>query len=142
MRHLRSVNKYFWKYKTRLLLGFVFIVLSNYFRILTPQISGYVVDKVEHSISQHTGNKNVQEKSRTAKYDVLVVELINTIEAANTSFGENVILCGITLLVLAILSGLFMFLMRQTIIVMSRHIEFDQKNEIFKHYQQLDTNFY
>ncbi|MDE3142718.1 MAG: ABC transporter ATP-binding protein, partial [Bacteroidota bacterium] len=70
------------------------------------------------------------------------VELINTIEAANTSFGENVILCGITLLVLAVLSGLFMFLMRQTIIVMSRHIEFDQKNEIFKHYQQLDTNFY
>ncbi|OIR00642.1 putative multidrug resistance ABC transporter ATP-binding/permease protein YheI [mine drainage metagenome] len=142
MRHLRSVNKYFWKYKTRLLLGFVFIILSNYFRILTPQISGYVVDKVEHSISQHTGNKNVQETKRTAKYDVLVVELINTIESANTSFGENVILCGITLLVLAVLSGLFMFLMRQTIIVMSRHIEFDQKNEIFEHYQKLDTNFY
>ncbi len=142
MRHLKSVNKYFWKYKTRLLLGFVFIVLSNYFRILTPQISGYVVDKVEHSISQHTGNQNIQEKTRTAKYDMLVVQLINTIESANTSFGQNVILCGITLLVLAMLSGLFMFLMRQTIIVMSRHIEFDQKNEVFKHYQQLDTNFY
>jgi len=142
MRHLKSVNKYFWKYKTRLLLGFVFIILSNYFRILTPQISGYVVDKVEHSISEHTGNKNIQQKDRKAKYDVLVVQFINKIESSNTSFGENVILCGITLLILALIGGFFMFLMRQTIIVMSRHIEFDQKNEIFKHYQQLDTNFY
>ena len=49
---------------------------------------------------------------------------------------------GITLLVLAIIGGIFMFLMRQTIIVMSRHIEFDQKNEIYQHYQQLDTAFY
>jgi len=142
MRHLQSINKYFWKYRTRLFLGFLFIILSNYFRILTPQISGYVVDKVEHSISEHTGNKNVQVKDRKAKYNVLVVQFINTIESANTSFGENVILCGITLLLLALLSGFFMFLMRQTIIVMSRHIEFDQKNEVFKHYQKLDTNFY
>lgn len=142
MRHLKSVNKYFWKYRTLLLLGFAFIILSNYFRILTPQISGYVVDKVEHSISQHTGNKNIQEKNRITKYDVLVVQFINRIESAKTSFGENVILCGITLLVLALLGGFFMFLMRQTIIVMSRHIEFDQKNEIFQHYQKLDTNFY
>ena len=142
MLHLKSVNKYFWKYRTRLLLGFVFIILSNYFRILTPQISGYVVDKVEHSISEHTGNTNIQQKDRKAKYDVLVVQFINTIESSNTSFGENVILCGITLLILALIGGFFMFLMRQTIIVMSRHIEFDQKNEVFKHYQQLDTNFY
>ena len=142
MLHLKSVNKYFWKYRTRLLLGFVFIILSNYFRILTPQISGYVVDKVEHSISEHTGNTNIQQKDRKAKYDVLVVQFINTIESSNTSFGENVILCGITLLILALIGCLFMLLMRQTIIVMSRHIEFDQKNEVFKHYQQLDTNFY
>ena len=49
---------------------------------------------------------------------------------------------GITLLMLAIIGGIFMFFMRQTIIVMSRHIEFDQKNEIYQHYQQLDTSFY
>jgi ATP-binding cassette subfamily B protein len=142
MRHLKSVNKYFWKYRTRLFLGFVFIILSNYFRILAPQVSGYVVDKVEHSISEHTGNQNIQTTNRTAKYDVLVVQFINKIESSQTSFGENVILCGITLLVLALLGGFFMFLMRQTIIVMSRHIEFDQKNEVFRHYQQLDTTFY
>src|SRR5438105_10003021 len=55
---------------------------------------------------------------------------------------QIVILCGITILVLALLRGFFMFLMRQTIIVMSRHIEYDQKNEVFEHYQQLDAGFY
>ena len=54
----------------------------------------------------------------------------------------KIFVCGIILLGLALISGFFMFLMRQTIIVMSRHIEYDQKNEIFNHYQKLDTNFY
>jgi ATP-binding cassette subfamily B multidrug efflux pump len=142
MHHLKSVNKYFWKYRTRLLLGMLFIILSNYFRILTPQISGYVVDKVEHSISEKTGNQNIQDKKRNSNYDVLVTQFIKTIESAKTNFGQNVIICGITLLILALMSGIFMFLMRQTIIVMSRYIEFDQKNEVFRHYQQLDTAFY
>ncbi|HPG11596.1 MAG TPA: ABC transporter transmembrane domain-containing protein, partial [Chitinophagaceae bacterium] len=53
-----------------------------------------------------------------------------------------VAVCGITILVLALLRGFFLFLMRQTIIVMSRHIEFDQKNSIFQQYQRLDTAFY
>ena len=61
---------------------------------------------------------------------------------ASTTLKNKIFVCGITLLVLALISGFFMFLMRQTIIVMSRHIEFDQKNEIFAHYQILDTNFY
>jgi ATP-binding cassette subfamily B protein len=56
--------------------------------------------------------------------------------------GKVVAICGITILLLALLRGFFLFLMRQTIIVMSRHIEFDQKNEIFRHYQQLDMAFY
>jgi ATP-binding cassette subfamily B protein len=142
MHHLQSVNKYFWKYRTRLLLGVLFIILSNYFRILTPQISGYVVDKVEHSISENTGNQNILAKKPNLNYDILVMQFIHTIESARTNFGQNVIICGFTLLILALLSGGFMFLMRQTIIVMSRHIEFDQKNEVFRHYQQLDTGFY
>src|SRR6187402_2448527 len=63
-------------------------------------------------------------------------------DLAKPSFGTKVAICGITLLVLAIVGGFFMFLMRQTIIVMSRHIEYDQKKEIYDHYQLLDTNFY
>ena len=53
-----------------------------------------------------------------------------------------VAICGIAILILALLRGLFMFFMRQTVIVMSRYIEFDQKNEIYQHYQKLDTQFY
>ena len=63
-------------------------------------------------------------------------------DTRHESFGHKVAICGITLLVLALIGGFFMFLMRQTIIVMSRHIEFDQKNEIYRHYEKLDTNFY
>ncbi len=142
MKHLRSVHKYFWKYRVRLLLGILFIILSNYFRILTPQVSGYVVDKVEQAIKTKTNTSIAQEQKRESNYDLLVQKFINTIESGTNSFGKNVILCAITLLVLALLGGFFMFLMRQTIIVMSRHIEYDQKNEIFNHYQELDTHFY
>jgi len=58
------------------------------------------------------------------------------------TFSQKILYAGISLFVLAIISGFFMFLMRQTIIVMSRHIEFDQKNEIYNHYQNLDFTFY
>src|SRR5258708_19119125 len=63
-------------------------------------------------------------------------------DARHASFSRKVVTCGITLLILALISGFFLSLMRQTIIVRSRHIEYDQKNEIYAHYQQLDTNFY
>lgn len=140
MNHLKAVNKYFLRYRWRLLLGIVFITLSNYFKILSPQLSGYVVDKVEQSISQ-----TVQHRARThkaASYDILVKHFIAWMDDHIGSFGGVIIACGVTLLVLALLSGFFMFLMRQTIIVMSRLIEFDQKNEVYQHYQQLDAAFY
>lgn len=140
MKHLKVINKYFWRYRTRLFLGIIFIVLSNYFKILSPQISGYVIDKVERLISPN--NSAVNTSHHQKNYDVLVKQLINAVEGVNTSFNKNIILCAVTLLVLALLSGFFMFLMRQTIIVMSRHIEYDQKNEVFNHYQKLDTAFY
>jgi ATP-binding cassette subfamily B protein len=141
MQHLKAINHYFWKYKSRLLLGIIFIIASNYFRILTPQVSGYVIDKVEQAIAAQN-NSSVIGKARSSQYNWLVEVLIHQFESGNNTLKSNVIFCGITLLVLAILGGLFMFLMRQTIIVMSRHIEFDQKNEVYKHYQQLDTQFY
>jgi len=142
MRHLSVLNKYFWKYRTRLLLGIVFIVLSNYFRILTPQISGYVIDKVEQQIQQTTKANAVQNKKHEANYDVFVQKFIGFVESGENSLNTYLLYCIITLLMLAVLSGFFMFLMRQTIIVMSRYIEYDQKNEIYHHYQKLDTGFY
>lgn len=141
LKHLSAINKYFWKYRTRLLLGILFIVLSNYFRILSPQVSGYVVDKVAKVIRQQHGDP-APLHTRQIHYDVLVKKFIDTVETKYSDFGSIVIVCGLTLFVLAILSGIFMFFMRQTIIVMSRHIEFDQKNEVFKHYQKLNVSFY
>ncbi len=138
MKHLSSLNKYFWKYRWHFMLGFVFVVLTNYFRILAPQLTGYVVNTVVQSIKSPNVNA-IDIKKSEKNYDFLVREVISKFEK-NPS--RVILYAGITLFIIAIISGFFMFLMRQTIIVMSRHIEYDQKNEIFTHYQKLDTNFY
>ncbi|MEO8821753.1 MAG: ABC transporter ATP-binding protein [Ginsengibacter sp.] len=139
MKHLKSLNKYFWRYKWMLILGMIFIVLSNYFRILAPQVTKYVLNTVELSINKSTAE--ISSKTVT-HYDPLVAVFVNKLSRKDVSYKTKILYSGIILLVLALISGLFMFLMRQTIIVMSRHIEFAQKNEIFKHYQKLDTHFY
>jgi len=72
----------------------------------------------------------------------LVQKFIDKLENLDFSISQVVAISGITILALALLRGLFMFFMRQTIIVMSRHIEYDQKNEVYVHYQKLDTGFY
>ncbi len=138
MKHLKAVYKYLWKYRWRLGIGIVFVFLSNYFNVLTPQITGFVIDFVQRSL-QLAG---YQPRTVTAGYDPLVVKFIELVESSEYSWIRVVALCGITILVLALLRGFFLFLMRQTMIVMSRHIEYDQKNEIYRHYQQLDTQFY
>ncbi len=142
MKHLKAINKYFIKYRWRLLLGVVFITLSNYFRILSPQLSGYVIDKVEQTVRTSVEKVKPVTGHRSANYDILVQKVIGWLDSNSTGFGGQIIICGITLLLLALLGGFFMFLMRQTVIVMSRLIEYDQKNEIYRHYQQLDAAFY
>ena len=139
MTQLSTLNKYFWKYRRMFLLGIVFVILTNYFRILAPQITGYVVNTVVLTIKSTTANKEVLTRSHET-YDIIVRNVLTSFDAQ--PFKNKILFAGLILLVLALISGLFMFLMRQTIIVMSRHIEFDQKNQIFKHYQQLDTHFY
>ena len=139
MTQLSTLNKYFWKYRRMFLLGIVFVILTNYFRILAPQITGYVVNTVILTIKSTTANKEVITRSHET-YDIIVRNVLTSFDAQ--PFKNKILFAGLILLVLALISGLFMFLMRQTIIVMSRHIEFDQKNQIFKHYQQLDTHFY
>jgi ATP-binding cassette subfamily B multidrug efflux pump len=141
MKHLKAINHYFLKYRWRLLLGIVFITLSNYFRILSPQISGYVVDQVEQSVRGSVEQVHAP-AHRAGSYDILVQKIISLFNSNDTSFSSQIVICGITLLVLALLGGFFMFLMRQTVIVMSRLIEYDQKNEIYLHYQRLNTSFY
>jgi ATP-binding cassette subfamily B protein len=133
LKHLKAFNQYFWKYRYRLFWGTLFIIVSNYFAVLAPQVTGYVFDVVQRAFG-------IESKRSAVQYDWLVTWFIHFAEQHKTI--SVIALCGITILVLAFIRGIFMFLMRQTIIVMSRHIEYDQKNAIFKHYLTLDTNFY
>ena len=136
MKHLKHLNKYFWKYRWRFFLGILFVMTSNYFGILAPQLTGFVVDEVQHAV-----NPNVAREAKVF-FDPTVAMAIQWMRAQTFSFGTLILFAGLLLLSFALLRGFFMFLMRQTIIVMSRHIEFDQKNEVYAHYQQMDTLFY
>jgi ATP-binding cassette subfamily B protein len=136
LTHLKALNKYFWKYRIRLGIGILFIIVSNYFSVLAPQVTGFIVDYVQRHLPDY------KPKSGRASYDILVQKFIHWIDGLEYSVGGVVAICGIVILILALLRGFFMFLMRQTIIVMSRHIEYDQKNEVFTHYQELDAGFY
>ena len=137
MKQLRALNKYFWKYKRRFSIGLLFIFLSNYFNVLSPQIIGFVIDFVQRSLNL----PGYKAPLKRPEYDQLVQHFINSVEGIDST-GRVVAFCGITILILALFRGFFLFLMRQTIIVMSRHIEYDQKNEVYRHYQLLDTAFY
>ena len=132
MKHLKAVNKYFWKYRWRLIAGVCFIILSNYFSVQAPQIANYVVDLVQQDLPGAKPLRSIKQN------DFFVTRFVEWVHDKK----EVILICGLTILALALLRGLFMFFMRQTIIVMSRHIEYDQKNEVFAHYQKLDTHFY
>lgn len=136
LKHLKALRKYFWKYRVRLGAGLVFVFLSNYFNVLSPQVTGFVIDFVQQLFPGY------QPPKYPPRYDPLVKEITGWISSSDREWVKVVALSGITILLLALFRGFFLFLMRQTIIVMSRHIEYDQKNEIYDHYQQLDTAFY
>lgn len=143
MKDLRPLNRYFLKYRWRLLMGLLFIVVSNYFGVVAPQVTGYVVDQVE----RHISGSSVAEAQQAASsektyYDPLVRSVIRSLKEAEPSFSSLVLYCGLLLLAAALLRGFFMFMMRQSLIVMSRHIEYDQKNEIYSHYQKMDALFF
>lgn len=125
MSHLSQVNKYFFKYRWRLLAGILFIAISNVFAVYAPVVVRQVLDEAAARISEY------RLVADSAIGQAVLKGILNFV------FWNGVLLLG-----LAILRGIFMFFMRQTIIVMSRHIEYDQKNEIFDHYQQLDTSFF
>jgi len=135
VRELAALNQFFWKYRFRFFAGMLLVIATNYLAVLAPQITGYVVGLVQAKLP---GGKPVTGTSN----DLIIRAIAGISEANQLSFGWLITFCSITILVLAILRGVFMFFMRQTIIVMSRHIEYDQKNQVYEHYQALDTEFY
>lgn len=139
MKQLLTLRKYFWQNKTRLFLGILFTTLSNYFGVLSPQVTKYVINKIADYLNAAQGI--IIPLPKPDNYEGLLSLLIHYFNSI-VSYKHIVIYCGITLIILALLRGLFTYLMRQTIIVMSRHIEYTQKNDVYQHYQLLDATFY
>ena len=116
MKELQYLNLYFKKYSGRLTLGLIITIIATIFKIIVPKIIGDIVDVVKNYLDN----------------------TITDIEIVKQELITNIAM----ILGAAILAGFFTFLMRQTFIVVSRYIEFDLKNEIFKQYQQLSLEFY
>jgi len=137
MKSLAALLPFAWKYRFYLAGGLFFVFISNYFNVLTPQLTSFVIDHVQRTLQLPGYTPSVSSPT----YDGLVLMISTTILKLGGGLSGVVALCGITLLLLALLRGFFLFLMRQTIIVMSRHVEYEQKNQIYSHYQSLDISF-
>ena len=125
MKDLAHLNKYLYKYKYHLILGTVFIIISNLFGVIPAVVVRHSFDLIQGSFQIYNGFEGFDLQKDT--YDL---------------FASSILIFGMVILVSAILKGIFMFFMRQTIIVMSRLVEYDLKNEIYEHYQTLPLSFY
>ena len=125
MKHLSRLNKYFLKYKWWIIPGSIFVVISNIFGVVPAQVIGYAVDLITENIQVYSLFNGFNRQQII--YDI---------------FSQTLLFFGLLIIGLYLLRGLFLFFMRQTIILMSRHIEFDMKNDIYQHYQKLSLGFY
>ena len=125
MKELLYLNKYLFKYKYYLLLGTVFIIITNVVAIIPAQLVRHVINLVNENIDLYRlfDNTELQENL----YGI---------------FAKSILIAGLLIVAMAVLRGIFLFFVRQTIIVMSRLIEYDLKNEIYQHYQTLPLSFY
>lgn len=125
MKDLAYLNKFFYKYRWKIVPGVIFVIISNYFGILPAQVIREAFDLVKENIDLYRLYDGFERQT-------LIYQI----------FGNSLLFFGIVVLVLALLRGIFLFMMRQTLILTSRHIEYDLKNEIYQHYQELDFAFY
>ncbi|GAB1446504.1 MAG: ABC transporter ATP-binding protein [Cyclobacteriaceae bacterium] len=125
MKELRYLNKYLIKYKWHIIWGAVFVIISNVFQILPAQMVRHAIDLVIDNIR--------------------IYEAFDQLSVQNDFFevfAFGILVYAALILIMALLRGIFLYFVRQTLIVMSRLIEFDLKNEIFEHYQTLPLSFY
>lgn len=124
MQNLRVLHKFFFKYKYHLLFGIIFVAAGNYFRAWQPQVIREALDFVLEQLKLYeTADPHTRE------------QILSSLSPVLLKFGGLVLL-------LAVIMGIFMYFMRQTIIVMSRLIEYDMRKEIYDKYQELDRTFY
>jgi ATP-binding cassette subfamily B protein len=125
LKHLQGLNHYFLKYKWHFFWGILFVAAANYFKVLQPQIIREALDLVFENLKLYNSIDGFE--SQDIFYDYV---------------AETLLFFGILVLILAFIMGIFMYFTRQTIIVMSRLIEYDMRKMIFAHYQDLDLGFY
>ena len=125
MKELSHLNKYLYKYKHLLFLGVLFLIISNYFAVWPARVVRYALDYVSESFTLYRAFEGGDLSSYI--FDELEV---------------GVLILGALMILMALLRGFFLFLVRQTIIVMSRRVEYDLKNEIYEQYQSLPLSFY
>lgn len=125
MKHLAYLNKYFYKYRWKMIPGVIFVIISNYFGVIPAQVIRLAFDLVTENIGLYRLFEGFDRQA-------IIYDL----------FAYSLFLFGVLVLVLSLIRGIFLFLMRQTLILTSRHIEYDLKNEIYAHYQELDAAFY
>ncbi|OZI10058.1 ABC transporter [Siphonobacter sp. BAB-5385] len=125
MKSLAYLNKYLWKYKGTLFLGTLFTIISNLFGIIPAQIVRHSLDLVKETLDLYFLFDGTKVQANIYQ-----------------DFSYNILIYGLLILAMALLKGIFLFLVRQTLIVMSRLIEYDLKNEIYNHYQTLPLSFY
>ena len=125
MKELKYLNKYLIKYKWHLILGTVFVIISNIFQIVPGPLVRLSIDLVVDNIRVYKSFSGTELEADFFKV-----------------FAFGILIYAGLILLMALLRGIFLYFMRQTLIVMSRLIEFDLKNEIFQHYQVLPLSFY
>lgn len=125
MKELSSLNPYLAKYKYRILFGFIFIALSNWFGVFPAQIIRLAFDLVKDNLANYQLTKGFENQAILKSIIIQIAWLF-----------------GLLIVLIAIIKGVFMFFMRQTIIVVSRLIEYDLKNVIYQKYQELSLSFY
>jgi ATP-binding cassette subfamily B protein len=125
MKELKYLNKYLLKYKWHLILGLVFVIISNLFQIYPAQMVRHSIDLVVDNIRVYRSFTESDNQDEFFKI-----------------FARGILLYAVLILAMALLRGVFLYFVRQTLIVMSRLVEYDLKNEIFQHYQTLPLSFY
>lgn len=125
MKELQHLNQYLRKYKRYIFLGILFVIISTIFQIIPAQLVRHSIDLVTENIRVYRSFKGVS--LQDSFFQV---------------FAYGILLIAGLILLMALLRGFFLYLVRQTLIVMSRHVEYDLKNEIFEHYQSLPLSFY
>ncbi|MEM9932559.1 MAG: ABC transporter ATP-binding protein [Bacteroidota bacterium] len=125
MKALFALNPYIWKYKRHLLLGILFVVLSNLFAVYPAQIIRFAINLVKDVLGFYKLFKDF--------------EIVGSLD---TLLGKSLLMFAVLVLGMAIIRGVFLFFTRQTLIVMSRLVEYDLRNDLYNHFQEMSLTYY